>query len=312
MPPKISSIPRSLSGQRPRRRTNARSRSPSRSRPGYYLYREQFKFAATARRWARRFSRTARSSSTRPSRRTSRPTATCFASPCRCSRRRRAFTLAVNYQGCADKGLCYPPAQMRADVSLGRLRRRWQRAGAAGARHADRRCAVRRGAAPTGSPHQPQSASPTARASRQRCAPVASGPSSPCSSSPGCCCHSRPACCRWCRSCPRSSSGHGRRRRYRRGRGFALAASYSLGMALVYTALGVAAGLAGEGLPRQSAEPVGAGRLRAGAGAAVALDVRRLRTAAARGHRASRSRTFRSACRAGASPACSRWAACRR
>lgn len=33
-----------------------------------------------------------------------------------------------------------------------------------------------------------------------------------------------------------------------RGRGFALSASYSLGMAIVYTALGVAAGLAGEGL----------------------------------------------------------------
>ena len=33
-----------------------------------------------------------------------------------------------------------------------------------------------------------------------------------------------------------------------RGRGFTLALSYSLGMALVYTALGVAAGLAGEGL----------------------------------------------------------------
>ncbi len=33
-----------------------------------------------------------------------------------------------------------------------------------------------------------------------------------------------------------------------RGRSFALAASYSLGMALVYTALGIAAGLAGEGL----------------------------------------------------------------
>lgn len=33
-----------------------------------------------------------------------------------------------------------------------------------------------------------------------------------------------------------------------RGRGFALSASYSLGMAVVYTALGIAAGLAGEGL----------------------------------------------------------------
>ncbi|CAN5343857.1 protein-disulfide reductase DsbD [soil metagenome] len=36
--------------------------------------------------------------------------------------------------------------------------------------------------------------------------------------------------------------------RVSRGRGLGLAASYSLGMALVYTALGVAAGLAGEGL----------------------------------------------------------------
>jgi thiol:disulfide interchange protein DsbD len=36
--------------------------------------------------------------------------------------------------------------------------------------------------------------------------------------------------------------------RISRGRGFALSAAYSLGMALVYTALGIAAGLAGEGL----------------------------------------------------------------
>ena len=28
------------------------------------------------------------------------------------------FNLAVNYQGCADKGLCYPPMQLRAQVSL--------------------------------------------------------------------------------------------------------------------------------------------------------------------------------------------------
>ena len=40
--------------------------------------------------------------------------------------------------------------------------------------------------------------------------------------------------------------GHGEK--VSRGRGLGLAASYSIGMALVYTALGVAAGLAGEGL----------------------------------------------------------------
>jgi thiol:disulfide interchange protein DsbD len=40
-----------------------------------------------------------------------------------------------------------------------------------------------------------------------------------------------------------------------RGRGFTLALSYSLGMALVYTALGVAAGLAGEGLAASLQKP---------------------------------------------------------
>jgi thiol:disulfide interchange protein DsbD len=41
----------------------------------------------------------------------------------------------------------------------------------------------------------------------------------------------------------------------RRPRGFALAAAYSLGMALVYTALGVAAGLVGEGLSATLQQP---------------------------------------------------------
>ncbi|HEU4776562.1 MAG TPA: protein-disulfide reductase DsbD [Telluria sp.] len=43
--------------------------------------------------------------------------------------------------------------------------------------------------------------------------------------------------------------------RVTRGRGFVLAASYSLGMALVYTALGVAAGLIGEGLSASLQNP---------------------------------------------------------
>jgi len=43
--------------------------------------------------------------------------------------------------------------------------------------------------------------------------------------------------------------------RVTRGRGFLLAASYSLGMALVYTALGVAAGLIGEGLSASLQNP---------------------------------------------------------
>ena len=44
-------------------------------------------------------------------------------------------------------------------------------------------------------------------------------------------------------------------RQLTRGRGFALALAYSLGMALVYTAVGVAAGLAGEGLAAALQKP---------------------------------------------------------
>jgi thiol:disulfide interchange protein DsbD len=47
--------------------------------------------------------------------------------------------------------------------------------------------------------------------------------------------------------------GHGAK--VSRGRGFALALSYSFGMAVVYTALGVAAGLAGEGLAATLQKP---------------------------------------------------------
>jgi thioredoxin:protein disulfide reductase len=49
-----------------------------------------------------------------------------------------------------------------------------------------------------------------------------------------------------------------------RGRGFALAASYSFGMAIVYTAFGVAAGLAGEGLAATLQNPWVLGAFAAG------------------------------------------------
>ena len=68
-----------------------------------------------------------------------------------------------------------------------------------------------------------------------------------------------------------------------RPRRCALAASYSLGMALVYTALGVAAGLAGEGLAAALQNPWVLGAFALGAGRAVAVDVRRLRAALPRG-----------------------------
>ena len=68
-----------------------------------------------------------------------------------------------------------------------------------------------------------------------------------------------------------------------RGRGLALALSYSLGMALVYTALGVAAGLAGEGLAAALQNPWVLGAFAVLLVAAGAVDVRHLRAAAAGG-----------------------------
>jgi thiol:disulfide interchange protein DsbD len=90
-----------------------------------------------------------------------------------------------------------------------------------------------------------------------------------------------PVYCRWCPSSPRSSSARAGTTA-RRGRSFALSVSYSLGMALVYTALGVAAGLAGEGLAASLQNPGCWARSRVALVVLSLVDVRRLRAAAAR------------------------------
>jgi thiol:disulfide interchange protein DsbD len=66
-----------------------------------------------------------------------------------------------------------------------------------------------------------------------------------------------------------------------RGRSFALSVSYSLGMALFYTALGVGAGLAGQGLAATLQNPWMLSAFGVAAGGVVAVDVRRVRTAIA-------------------------------
>src|SRR5207248_59257 len=86
--------------------------------PGYYLYREQLKFAATGATLGTpaippgkvKFDETFQKNveTHRDVLRIAVPV----------QRASGAFRIAVNYQGCADKGLCYPPMQMRADVSL--------------------------------------------------------------------------------------------------------------------------------------------------------------------------------------------------
>jgi thioredoxin:protein disulfide reductase len=86
--------------------------------PGYYLYREQFRFDATGATLAPvqipagkvKFDETFQKK-VETHRDLIRITVPVTQSAAR-------FKLAVTYQGCADKGLCYPPSQMNTELSL--------------------------------------------------------------------------------------------------------------------------------------------------------------------------------------------------
>ena len=214
--------------------------------PGYYLYREQFKFSANGAtlgtptlppgktKFDETFQKTVETY-----RDVVRIVVPVEQAPAR-------FRLLITNQGCADKGLCYPPTQRAADVSL-------------------------RGFGGDGSVRTLTAAQLEADPGRAADATrVADGATS--SSAAGSDGASLDAALRQGRfwsivgvfllagvllsltpcvlpMLPILSSiivGHGSD--VSRARGFTLASSYSLGMALVYTALGVAAGLAGEGL----------------------------------------------------------------
>jgi thiol:disulfide interchange protein DsbD len=139
------------------------------------------------------------------------------------------FVLRVGYQGCADAGLCYPPAEVAFTVNPA----------APGALTPAAPDAVPVAAAPAPAPEDDSSLAQrtlqSGSAWRIGLAFLAFGlllSFTPCVLP----------------MVPILSSiivGEGN---VSRGKGFTLALAYSLGMALVYTALGVAAGLAGEGL----------------------------------------------------------------
>ncbi len=168
-----------------------------------------------------------------------------------------AFTLTVNSQGCADAGLCYPPQTQTLRVSL----RGWGGDGsvvaAAGAESSTNPAATSSllSAAPSATPTEAARSSSSSGDSnavesvlRQGSLLAAVGAFwlmgvllslTPCVLP----------------MVPILSSIIAGGGEVSRGRGLLLAAAYSLGMALVYAGLGVAAGLAGEGLAAWMQQP---------------------------------------------------------
>ena len=213
--------------------------------PGYYLYREQFKFSGNGATLG---------TPTLPAGKTKfdetfQKTVETYRDVVRIvipvEKAPAQFRLLITNQGCADKGLCYPPTQRAADISL-------------------------RGFGGDGSVRTLTAAQTESDPGRAAATAVADGATS--SNAAGSDGAALDAALRQGRfwsivgvfllagvllsltPCVLpmlpilSSIIVGQGSDVSRARGFALASSYSLGMALVYTALGVAAGLAGEGL----------------------------------------------------------------
>jgi thiol:disulfide interchange protein DsbD len=214
--------------------------------PGYYLYREQFKFSANGATLG---------APTLPPGKTKfdetfQKTVETYRDVVRIvvpvEKAPAQFRLLITNQGCADKGLCYPPTQRAADISLrgfggdGSVRTLTAAQVEADPGHATDATRVADGATSSNAAGG-DGASLDAALRQGRFWSIVGVfllagvllSLTPCVLP----------------MLPILSSiivGHGSD--VSRTRGFALASSYSLGMALVYTALGVAAGLAGEGL----------------------------------------------------------------
>ena len=228
--------------------------------PGYYLYREQFKFAANGAtlgtpvippgkvKYDATFEKNVETY--RDHIKIVVPVEQAGAE----------FRLAVTSQGCADAGLCYPPQQAAAAIGLVAF-------GGTGTARIDTSGGASAGAPGTSSASTAIAAAPPAVEVSGVEAVLRGGafwpivgaffiaglllsltpcvlPMLPIVSSiivgEG---GYEPSRARAGGGAARSASAG-----VSRGRGFALAASYSFGMAVVYTAFGVAAGLAGEGL----------------------------------------------------------------
>ena len=219
--------------------------------PAYYLYREQFKFVANGATLGTpdipkgkvKFDETFQKNveTHRDVVRISVPV----------TQAEPKFQLLVTNQGCADQGLCYPPQQRGLIVSLAA----YGGDGTARLMTAAETAALDPSAAPAASTNAAVEAGAPSE-SRGMDAALRSGKFWPVvgvfflagvllSLTP-CVLPMLPIL---------SSIILGQGTQVSRSRGFSLALSYSLGMAMVYTAFGVAAGLAGEGLAASLQNP---------------------------------------------------------
>jgi thioredoxin:protein disulfide reductase len=211
--------------------------------PGYYLYREQFKFAANGAM----LGAPALPSGKIKFDETFQKTVETYRDVVRINvpvqQATNKFQLLVTNQGCADKGLCYPPQQRGVEVRL---------AGFGGDGSVRAMAASESLGSPAGTSAETASTpvAPSFAADDAGIDGALRGgkfwPVVGVFFVAGVLLSLTPCVLPMLPILSSIIVGHGSQ--VSRGRGFALAASYSLGMALVYTALGVAAGLAGEGL----------------------------------------------------------------
>ena len=220
--------------------------------PGYYLYREQFKFAANGATLGAPVLPAGKTKFDETFQKDVETYRDVVRIAVPVTQAAGKFELLVTNQGCADKGLCYPPQQRGIEVKLAGV----GGDGSARVMRTNENLAAISGTDSASAPAAATAATTYAADDAGIDGALRSGKFwtvvgvfflagillslTPCVLP----------------MLPILSSiivGHGAQ--VSRGRGLVLAASYSLGMALVYTALGVGAGLAGEGLAAALQKP---------------------------------------------------------
>lgn len=227
--------------------------------PGYYMYREQFKLEATGATLGAIDIPAGKTKFDETFQKTVEVYRDGLNVPVTVSQAAAKFNLSITGQGCADKGLCYPPMTAVYEVNLagfggdGSVRR------AESIEPGSATQGIASGADASSSKPAPDAVSATPATEMGRLdAALQSGRfwtvvgvffvAGLLLSLTPCVLPMLPILS----SIIVGTAGAGKASR---SRGLALAMSYSLGMALIYTALGVAAGLAGEGLAATLQKP---------------------------------------------------------